>query len=202
MWYGCGAFSWAKQQVSDDCRSAQRQDWKNARKTVEQQTSAWSTATTHQDSLRHDLQNSEVHFDFWRFTEQTSWLSRCHSLHLTVTCRGRGLTVLLPATSAGGPFWPASHYKRHSWGRGRSLSSSACSGVLLAAPDDRQHGEDVDMTVNTRREGWEPPTFGLVLHFSSLLGVVLFSPPPPFGWRCFLALPFLCDDFIPSVQVT
>ena len=52
---------------------------------------------------------------------------------------------------------------------------------------------------NTRREGWEPPTFGLVLHFSSLLGVVLFSPPPPFGWRCFLALSFLCDDLIPSV---
>ena len=68
----------------------------------------------------------------------------------TLFLQRRGLTVFLPATSAGGPFWPASHYKRHSWGRGRSLSSSACSGVLLAAPDDRQHGEDVDMTVSVR----------------------------------------------------
>ena len=62
----------------------------------------------------------------------------------------RGLTVLLPATSAGGPFWPASHYNRHSWERGRPLPCSACSGVLLAAPDDQQHGEDVDMTVSVR----------------------------------------------------
>ena len=38
----------------------------------------------------------------------------------------RGLTVLLPS---------------HSWGRGRSLSSSACSGFFL-------HSEDVDMAVS------------------------------------------------------
>ena len=58
----------------------------------------------------------------------------------------RGLAVLLPATSAGDPFWPASHYKRLSWGRGRALSSSACSGFFL-------HSEDADMaaSVHTSR---------------------------------------------------
>ena len=30
----------------------------------------------------------------------------------TLFLQRRGLTVFLPATSAGGPFWPASHYKR------------------------------------------------------------------------------------------
>ena len=47
----------------------------------------------------------------------------------------RGLTVFLSATSAGGPFWPASHCKRHSWGVGvpfpaRLAVGSSCTAKM------------------------------------------------------------------------
>ena len=150
-WYGCGAFSWAKHWTSVKMIAEVRRD-KTER--IVQNCKTTNKCVLPQQLIKTHcvmtFKNSEVHFDCdvslrrLRGWVEVSFLAPyCH-------IRGRGLTVLLPATSAGGPFWPASHYKRHSWGRGRSLSSSACSGVLLAAPDDRQHGEDVDMTVSVR----------------------------------------------------
>ena len=41
------------------------------------------------------------------------------------------------------PLLAGSHYKRHSWERGSSLFSSACSGFFL-------HSEDVDMAVSVQ----------------------------------------------------
>ena len=88
---------------------------------------------------------SFFHFFLFIFSQHRFYSNRDSGVisYTMLFLQRRGLVVLLPATSAGGSFWLASLFKRHSWGRGRSLSSSACSAFFL-------HSEDVDMAVSVR----------------------------------------------------
>ena len=105
-----------KNKCQNDCRSAQRQDLQNNR-TANKCVLPQQLIKTH---CVMTFKNSEVHFGCdvslrrLRSWVKVSFLARCH-------IKGRGLKV--PTTS---------HYKRHSWGRGRSLSSlgSSCTAKM------------------------------------------------------------------------
>ena len=116
------------------------------------------------------------------------WISLCFSLSLNsnldcvvslgspcCSCRGRVSCCFCLQPLLAAPFDQPSHYKRQRWGRGHSLSSSACNRVLLVAPDDQQLSEDVDMTVSVRtpRSTRSPKTLLVESDTSQILHVPL-----------------------------
>ena len=79
-------------------------------------------------------------------------MSRCSTQHGSLR-RGKGLTILSPATSECCPFGPCSHYKCHSWERGRFPSSSTCRGISFVI------GRTADTPSAPATGCCEPPEF-------------------------------------------
>ena len=144
MWYACGAFLEQNIRVCrESCAEDHVPSGHYARMSSQKNSEVTHKREVEDQGMEHHDKSTSApqhHTLLFYLSLNSHRDSGVISYTMLFLQRG-GLTLFLPATSAGGPFWPASHCKRHSWARGRSLSSSACRGFFL-------HSEDVDMAVS------------------------------------------------------